>query len=156
MDDQKKIVIDLEGKEQELTPRILIKEGEKQAVFAEFNVAQVNKYGSTTGEKEDKIIALFEIPGVIGFVPLFLSPIVTKSNSPKYSNSKAFDLLAKANLIGDFKQFALEKSGSISPDALAGFLQKKLGGRTASVLVENTKGEKPYSVVKKVYEVEER
>ena len=69
------------------------------------------------------------------------------------SNSKAYDLLDTAGLVVDFGNELGKEPNRNDVGFLCGYLQDMLVERSVRFLCENTKGETPYSVVKKVYEV---
>ena len=154
--EETKLVVNLDGaSEKEDFVKVLIKEGEKTAKFVKFELKMTKKF-ENPNEKEPKVIANLEVEGEEfegqpALVPLFIKPVVTKAaEGSKNSNSKLFDILTKLELLQPFKD-SNDVAGGFSYKQLTTWLENTLTNKIVRVLVENTKSDKPYSVVKKVY-----
>lgn len=147
---QQTIYVDLGDKREETKEKPLIPEGEKHGILKNFDIVRIRKFGTKINETVDKILIEVEIPEYKKTIPFFLTPIVSKAYSSKQSNSKCYDLLEATEQLESFSEFIKEHQKMSAKD-LANYLSSVLKDTHVRVSVETVKGEKPYSVVKKVY-----
>ena len=155
MTEEKKqeVIINLEGTSPAAVPKTLVKEGEYKGEIVSIDLIDAKKFKSE--ELEKRLVFNIKLDGVKETIPLFCNPKIMKGNvsvdGTKYSNSKLFDVLESAGLLGK----VAEKQGEVSSlDGLRLFLSSELVGVAGRFGVETArKGQEgEYSVVKKVYE----
>jgi len=114
------------------------------------------KDGKDVG-KEDKFLISVLLDGQKDkegnevLVPFFVKPTITKAYGKGVSNSKLYDILEAADLLGEVGQM----SGELELlEALRAFLEARLQGKTVRVEVKTTNKNNPdkrqYSVVKTI------
>ncbi len=152
-----KVMIDLTGEgfknQDNKFDRPLIKEDSYDATISDIVFKGVQKWNSAPGVLEDKFIFNYMIEQPVGeplIISSFVNPSITKSNNPKYSNSKLFEIIQTAELLDEVGKLADELS---VPSNLVKWVSQMFIGRTCRVSVENNKAG-TCSVIRKVLSFE--
>jgi len=125
--------------------KVLINEDVYQGYLEDIE-PQTVEMGSEKFGKKPKMILKWNIQNQQ--IPQYVSPVVTKG-SGTFQSSNCFILIDKAGQLTNFKNELVE-NGEFPDEDLIQFIKKHIVGKPAKLLVKNTGGEKPYSVVKEV------
>lgn len=138
-----KVKIDLTGEgfkdDGESFDRPKIPEDSYKANISDVVFLPVQKWGAKPGVKEEKFIFSYLIEQPIGepvIITSFVNPSITKSNNPKYSNSKLFEIIKAAELLDEVGNLLDELSVQKN---LVVWVQKSFIGRDCRVSVEDNK-----------------
>lgn len=147
------VMIDLSGdrfkENQEEFTRPLIPEDSYSATITDIKLIDVQKFEAKPGEKEKKFVFSYLIDKPQGepvIITSFVNPSITKSNNPKYSNSKLFEIVSTAGLLQEVGELQDRLS---TLEGLNEWLQKTFISRTCKVSIENNK-KGTASIVRKV------
>lgn len=147
-----KVMIDLTGegfKDKDKFDRPLIPEETYKATISDIVFKGVQKWNAAPGVLENKFIFNYLIEQPVGepvIISSFVNPSITKSNNPKYSNSKLFEICSVAGLLDEVGKLSDELS---VPSNLAKWVSQMFIGQACKVSVENNKAG-TCSVIRKV------
>jgi DNA repair exonuclease SbcCD nuclease subunit len=139
----------LDGKPSGQYEKVLIVEDVYQAVLEAVEDKTVEMGNEKFGAKP-KIILKWKLTSGLETktIPQFVAPTVTKG-SGSFQSSNLYVMIEKANLLETYKA-TMPSAGDFPDEKLIEFIKKNLVGKVAKVLVKNTKGDQPYSLVKEI------
>ena len=124
--------------------KVLIAEDVYQGYLEEVE-PQTKEMGSEKFGRKPKMILRWNIDGKQ--IPQYVSPVVTKG-SGSFQSSNCFILIDKAGELDHFAETLPD--GEFPDEDLIKFIKDNIVDKPAKLLVRNTRGESPYSVVKEV------
>jgi len=144
------VLIDFEGEGNGSSgdyERVVVKDDVYTSKIVSLEVQDTKKYNAEGTEKT--IIAKVEPIEGKGPIPFFIKPKITKAYNEKINNSKLYDLLEKAGLLGQAKENKEELS---TLSGLAMFLERNLVGKEIKFLTKTRKQgtENAYSSVDRI------
>ncbi|KKM07655.1 hypothetical protein LCGC14_1731750 [marine sediment metagenome] len=155
-----KVYIDLEGKSgSEEYEKALIPEDAYNGTIVSVGLQEMKAYKAEGTVKKLLVSILIDDQkdkeGNEIVLPLFVKPTITKAYGPSVSNSKLYDILEKADLLGEVGKM----SGELEMlDALRAFLESRFQGKSVRVEVKTTNKNNPdkasYSSVRSILRFE--
>lgn len=142
------VLVDFEGTKSSGPPKMLIQEDAYPGQVLSVSLVEVPAYDKP-GVTENKLvfqIKLFGEGSDNAVLPLYANPVIKKSGSKGYNNSKLYDLLDKAGELDNAKKSA-EVLGTF--EGLTNFFDSVLRGRKCKALVKtrNKGSDNPYSTI---------
>ena len=155
------VYIDLEGKSgKEEFAKALIPNDAYDGTVISVALQNIRAYNS------DKMIKKFLFSILIDgqkdkdgnevMLPLFVKTTISKAYGPGVSNSKLFDILEEAGLLGEIE--GMHSAGKVTEEMLRGFLESRLQSKSVRVEVKTSNEKNPdkesYSTVKSILRFE--